>query len=169
MLSELKHSDGPVLLHLITNKGNGLYEAERDPEKYHGVEGSHDNIRKFSAVVSSKLREMAARDDKVVAVSAAMLSGTGLSEMHAEYPGRCFDVGIAEEHAVAMCAGMAAAGLKPYFAVYSTFLQRGYDQLIHDAPGRFRSFLPRNDTQHDDNGADGRQRAGGHARMVAHF
>ncbi len=132
MFSELKHSDGPVLLHLITNKGNGLYEAERDPEKYHGVEGSHDNIRKFSAVVSSKLREMAARDDKVVAVSAAMLSGTGLSEMHAEYPDRCFDVGIAEEHAVAMCAGMAAAGLKPYFAVYSTFLQRGYDQLIHD-------------------------------------
>ncbi len=132
ILTQIKSGKQPVVLHLITNKGNGLYEAEKDPEKYHGVEGSAENMRKYSSIVSDKIIELADRDGKVVAVTAAMLSGTGLAAMHEKYPSRCFDVGIAEQHAVSMCAGLAAAGMKPYFAVYSSFLQRAYDQVLHD-------------------------------------
>lgn len=131
-LRRLKNESSPVILHLLTHKGNGLYEAEKDPEKYHGVEGVHEDIRKYSDVVSSKLMEFAGRDEKIVAVSAAMISGTGLAAFREAFPQRCYDVGIAEQHAVTMCAGFAAAGYKPYFAVYSSFLQRGFDQLLHD-------------------------------------
>lgn len=132
MLMQLKNDPNPVILHLLTNKGNGLYEAEKDPEKYHGVEGSHEDIMKYSAVAGKKLVEMAERDDKVVAVTAAMMSGTGIAPFCEAFPSRVFDVGIAEQHAVTMCAGFAAVGYKPYFAVYSSFLQRGFDQLLHD-------------------------------------
>ncbi len=132
ILTQVKSGKQPVVLHLITNKGNGMYEAEKDPEKYHGVEGKAEQMQKYSSVVSEKIVELADRDDKVVAVTAAMLSGTGLTAMHEKYPGRCYDVGIAEQHAAAMCAGLAAAGMKPYFAVYSSFLQRAYDQVLHD-------------------------------------
>ena len=132
MLRRLKNEPSPVILHLLTNKGNGLYEAEKDPEKYHGVEGVHEDIRKYSDVVSAKLIDMAGKDDRVVAVTAAMTAGTGLAQFHEKFPKRFFDVGIAEQHAVTMCAGFASAGYKPYFAVYSSFLQRGFDQLLHD-------------------------------------
>lgn len=132
MLTQLKNERGPVILHLLTNKGNGLYEAEKDPEKYHGVEGAHEDILKYSNIVSRKLIDFAKRDDKVTAVTAAMMSATGLAQFSEEFPSRCFDVGIAEQHAVTMCAGLASQGYKPYFAVYSSFLQRGYDQLLHD-------------------------------------
>lgn len=132
MLMQLKTRNHPAILHLVTNKGSGLYEAEKDPEKYHGVEGAHRAAHKYSDVVGGTLTELAGNDKKVVAVSAAMLPGTGLTAMKEAFPDRCFDVGIAEQHAAALCAGMAAGGAKPYFAVYSTFLQRAYDQLVHD-------------------------------------
>lgn len=132
LLEQIKNSKGPVIIHITTHKGSGLYEAEMNPEKYHGVDASTEQIHKFSDVVGEKLTELAARDNKIVGVSAAMMSGTGLNAFRQAYPDRCFDVGIAEQHAVAMCAGLAAAGYKPYFAVYSSFLQRGFDQILHD-------------------------------------
>ena len=132
MLMQIKKIQQPVILHLTTHKGNGLYEAEQNPEKYHGVEGKKELSKKYSEIVGEKLNEMIAKDEKVVCATAAMLSGTGLSVVHEKYPDRCYDVGIAEQHAVAMCAGLSAGGYKPYFAVYSSFLQRAYDQLLHD-------------------------------------
>lgn len=133
LLANIKHSKKPVLLHFVTTKGKGLHEAEIDPEKYHGLD-SRGSLRcnKYSKVVSKTLVRLAKNDDKVVAVGAAMLGSTGLAEFKAAYPTRCYDVGIAEQHAVTMAAGMAAGGLKPYFTVYSSFLQRGFDQLLHD-------------------------------------
>lgn len=132
ILRQIRTFDVPVLLHVVTRKGSGFYEAEHDPVKYHGVTGAPENTLKFSDIVSRKLVEMGKRDDRIVCASAAMLPSTGLEAFGREYPDRCYDVGIAEQHAVSMCAGMAAAGMKPYFAVYSTFLQRGFDQLLHD-------------------------------------
>ena len=132
ILNQAKSYNVPVLLHVITRKGSGMYEAEHDPVKYHGVTGEKENILKFSDIVSDRLVELGKRDEKVVCVSAAMLPSTGLESFRECFPERCFDVGIAEQHAVAMCAGLAASGYKPYFAVYSTFLQRGLDQLLHD-------------------------------------
>lgn len=132
ILNQAKSYNVPVLLHVITRKGSGMYEAEHDPVKYHGVTGEKENILKFSDIVSEKLVELGKRDEKVVCVSAAMLPSTGLESFRECFHERCFDVGIAEQHAVAMCAGLAASGYKPYFAVYSTFLQRGFDQLLHD-------------------------------------
>jgi 1-deoxy-D-xylulose-5-phosphate synthase len=130
----------PVLVHLITKKGKGYIFAEDDPETYHGVssfdceEKISEQSKKmcFSKAFGDKLRDLASKDDKIVAITAAMANGTGLSEFAEKYPERFFDVGIAEGHAVSMAAGMAKQGLKPVFAVYSTFLQRGYDMLIHD-------------------------------------
>lgn len=132
VLNRVKTTNVPVILHIITRKGSGLYEAECDPVKYHGVTGKVDNVLKFSDVVSSSLADMGSRDNKVVCVSAAMLPSTGLERFRELFPDRCYDVGIAEQHAAAMCAGIASSGYKPYFAVYSTFLQRAFDQLIHD-------------------------------------
>lgn len=129
----------PVLLHVITKKGKGYPWAERFPEKFHGVgpfdpetgiiksDGCH-----FSDIFGKTLCEMAQENGRVIAVTAAMSDGTGLSDFAERFPGRFFDVGIAEGHAVAMCAGMAKQGLVPVAAIYSTFLQRGYDMLIHD-------------------------------------
>lgn len=130
----------PVLIHIMTKKGKGYEPAEQAPEKYHGVTrfdpsvgiSEQNSAPSFSSVFGEEMIRLAETDSRICAVSAAMPSGTGLSAFAANYPNRFFDVGIAEEHAVAMTAGMAKQGLKPVCALYSTFLQRGYDQLIHD-------------------------------------
>lgn len=129
----------PVLLHVITQKGKGYAPAERNPDQFHGV-GCFDpetgilpaRGQDFSAAFGSALTALAARDDRICAITAAMAAGTGLSAFAEAWPERFFDVGIAEGHAVAMCAGMAKQGGVPVFAVYSSFLQRSFDQLIHD-------------------------------------
>lgn len=133
MLNRLKTVNGPVLLHVVTKKGCGMREAELCPEKYHGVGGEHSTVKKaYSAVVEKELCTLAADNKEIVAVTAAMSGGTGLEQFSKKYPKRFYDVGIAEGHAVTMCAGLAATGAKPYFAVYSSFLQRAYDQIMHD-------------------------------------
>ena len=139
ILNKAKKKKGPVLLHVITKKGKGYKYAEEHPDKYHGVskfdikEGVQpSNSKSISSAVGEKLVQMSAKDDKIVAITAAMPSGTGLDLFQKAYPERYYDVGIAEQHAVTFSAGLAKEGMKPYFAVYSTFLQRGYDQIIHD-------------------------------------
>ena len=140
ILKQSKHLEGPILIHVITKKGKGYKFAEETPDKFHGISSfdikTGEKIAKpkkdYSKVFGDKLVELASKDDKIVAVTAAMKDGTGLKEFANKFPSRFFDVGIAEQHAVGMIAGMAASGLKPVFAVYSSFLQRGYDQLIHD-------------------------------------
>ncbi len=129
----------PVLVHVVTVKGKGYEPAEKTPEKYHGVGafdlecGVEDGEKtSFSSVFGDTLSELAAEDESIVGITAAMVSGTGMDTFADKYPKRFFDVGIAEGHAVSMAAGMAKQGLKPVFAVYSTFLQRSYDMLIHD-------------------------------------
>ena len=139
--SEAKRIDGPVLVHVITHKGHGYAPAERHPARFHGAEpfdietGIPVNKKvkaNYTDVVSTVMKKLGARDDKVVAITAAMEDGTGLKRFHNLYPDRFFDVGIAEGHAVTFAAGLAKAGLRPVFAVYSSFLQRGYDQILHD-------------------------------------
>lgn len=138
-LNAVKHSKDPALLHVVTKKGKGYKYAEDDSASYHGV-GSFNvdtgepisSKENFSDVFGKKLCELAQIDDRVCAVTAAMRTGTGLAEFSRLYKDRFFDVGIAEEHAVTFSAGLALNGMLPVFAVYSTFLQRGYDQLIHD-------------------------------------
>ncbi len=129
----------PTLVHVITVKGRGYEPAEEAPEKYHGVgafdpccgvEG--DGKASFSSVFGEAISELAEKDEKIVGITAAMVSGTGMDTFAEKYPKRFYDVGIAEGHAVSMAAGMAKQGMKPVFAVYSTFLQRAYDMLIHD-------------------------------------
>ncbi|MEW6523135.1 MAG: 1-deoxy-D-xylulose-5-phosphate synthase [Bacillota bacterium] len=131
---------GPVVVHAITRKGKGYPPAERDPDAFHGP-GPFDrdtgvlkpnHTPSFSQVFGSTLVRLAREDRRIVAITAAMPGGTGLSEFAREFPGRFFDVGIAEQHAVTFAAGLAASGLKPVVAIYSTFLQRAYDQLVHD-------------------------------------
>lgn len=133
--------DHAVIVHVITKKGKGYAPAEEHPEKYHGVDPfdpetgkklSDSGKRSYSSYFSEALLDIASADDRVVAVTAAMPDGTGLREFAAKYPERFFDVGIAEAHAVTSAAGMASNGLKPVVAVYSSFLQRGFDQLVHD-------------------------------------
>ena len=133
---------GPVLIHAITVKGKGYAPAENSADKYHGVakfdviSGTQakavSNAPAYTSVFGNALTNAAARDGRIVAVTAAMPSGTGLDIMARRFPARVFDVGIAEQHGVTFAAGMAAAGLKPFVAIYSTFLQRGYDQIVHD-------------------------------------
>ena len=140
-LEAAKAVDGPVLVHVVTQKGKGYENAETNPSKFHGT-GPFDpatgNSLKpgggpsYSAVFGNKLTEIAEDNNKVVAISAAMLEGTGLSGFAKAFPERTFDVGIAEGHAVTFAAGMAAKGFRPVVAVYSTFLQRAYDQIIQD-------------------------------------
>ncbi len=133
ILKKLKTARGPVLLHVVTKKGNGVVEAENNPDKYHGVGGGKKAENKpFSKIVGQKLCELAEKHDNIVAVTAAMSVGTGLENFANAFPDRFYDVGIAEGHAVTMCAGLSASGVKPYFAVYSSFLQRGFDQILHD-------------------------------------
>lgn len=134
-LNKAFYMNCPVLLHVITQKGHGYANAEANPSFYHGVSARSDQAGKgqsYSAVMAEELSLLAEQDPDIVAVTAAMPSGTGLESFGKRYPGRFFDVGIAEEHAVTMAAGMAAAGIKPYVAIYSTFMQRAYDQLLHD-------------------------------------
>lgn len=139
--NEAKRVDGPVLVHVLTKKGAGYLPAERHPARFHGTEpfeietGIPSNKRKkanYTDVFSTVMLKLAERNPKVVAITAAMTDGTGLKRFHLNYPERFFDVGIAEEHAVTFAAGMAKMGLIPVFAVYSSFLQRAYDQIMHD-------------------------------------
>jgi len=129
----------PTVVHVITTKGKGYTYAENSPKNYHGVspfdidEGAMSNAGlNFSEVVGNTLCELAKNDSSICAVTAAMTAGTGLSNFEKNYKNRFFDVGIAEQHAVTFCAGLAKGGMKPYFAVYSSFLQRAVDQIIHD-------------------------------------
>lgn len=139
ILEYAKHIDGPKFIHVKTVKGKGYMYSEDRPDAYHGV-GAFDyregvgvsSKKSISQVVGETLKNIADNDEKIVAVTAAMPTGTGLNIYERFHPDRYFDVGICEQHAVTFCAGLAKQGLKPYFAVYSTFLQRGYDQLIHD-------------------------------------
>lgn len=140
ILNKTQNIEGPILIHVSTKKGKGYKFAEENPDKFHGV--SSFNIKTgeilnrigkdYSKVFGEKILELAKKDEKIVAITAAMKDGTGLKEFESKFPDRFFDVGIAEQHACALIAGMAKNGLKPIFAVYSSFLQRGYDQLIHD-------------------------------------
>jgi len=134
--------EGPVLVHVITRKGHGYAPAEHSADKYHGVSrfdvvtGAQDkpvpNAPSYTNVFANALIAEAAEDDKIVGVTAAMPSGTGLDKFAAQFEDRCFDVGIAEQHAVTFAAGLACEGYKPFVAIYSTFLQRAYDQIVHD-------------------------------------
>ena len=140
-LNEAKRVEGPVLLHVLTEKGKGYEPAESAPDKFHGI-GPFDI--KSGEVTAKKVKDTytdvfgkvicaeAAKNPQIAAITAAMADGTGLSGFRKRFPNRFFDVGIAEGHAVTFAAGLAAGGLKPIFAVYSSFLQRGYDQMIHD-------------------------------------
>ena len=141
VLNEAKRVDHAVLVHVITEKGKGYRPAEENPSRFHGT-GPFD-IRtgepaeksatdSYTEVFSKVLTDMARKDDKVVAITAAMADGTGLAAFRKYFPKRFFDVGIAEEHAMTFAAGLAAGGMKPVFAVYSSFLQRAYDQTLHD-------------------------------------
>ena len=129
-----KSCNESVLLHVNTVKGKGYEPAEKDPGKYHGIapEKSKPQPTNFSNEFGKYMVELAKNDNKVCAITAAMLDGTGLVRFAKEYSERTFDVGIAEEHALTFACGLAAEGMKPYFAVYSTFLQRSYDNIIHD-------------------------------------
>jgi 1-deoxy-D-xylulose-5-phosphate synthase len=133
---------GPILLHVVTQKGKGYAPAEKSPDKYHGVtkfdvvtgdqHKTAANAPQYTKVFAEALIKEAEKDDKIVAITAAMPSGTGLNLFGKRFPGRTFDVGIAEQHAVTFAAGLAAEGIKPFCAIYSTFLQRAYDQVVHD-------------------------------------
>ena len=138
ILERSKKIKGPVLIHIITKKGKGYRLAEENPDKFHGIsankkkKGKTKKSNNYSKIFGNKLIELAQKDKKIVAVTAAMKDGTGLKEFAEKFPDRFFDVGIAEQHAVGLIAGMAKAGLKPVMPIYSSFLQRGYDQIIHD-------------------------------------
>ena len=136
------HRGGPVLLHVLTEKGHGYEHAVAAADCYHGVAKfdvatgkqakSKPAAPSYTSVFAKALIDEAGRDSSIVAVSAAMPSGTGLDKFAEAFPDRCFDAGIAEQHAVTFCAGLACQGLKPFVAIYSTFLQRAYDQIVHD-------------------------------------
>ena len=144
LINHVKDLDGPIVIHAITQKGKGYAFAEEDAHKYHGVtpfepedgkfvkKKSSRNAISFSQVFGNKLGELMARDEQVVVVTAAMLSGTGIVKLQPTYPERVLDVGIAEGHAVTCSAGLATTGSKPFVAIYSTFLQRALDHIIHD-------------------------------------
>jgi 1-deoxy-D-xylulose-5-phosphate synthase len=134
--------DGPILVHVVTKKGKGYAPAEDAADKYHGVSKFNvitgaqakapSNAPSYTSVFADTLIDEASRDERIVAITAAMPSGTGLDKFAEIYPARTFDVGIAEQHAVTFAAGLAAEGMKPFAAIYSTFLQRAYDQVVHD-------------------------------------
>jgi len=145
-LTNIKHLNGPQFLHIVTKKGKGFEPAEDNPNKYHGVgkfdpcngdsikgnAGKSINAKTYSEVFGEWLVDMAAEDQRLIGITPAMCDGSGLNAFAKQYPKRYFDVGIAEQHALTFAAGMACDGLKPVVAIYSTFLQRAYDQLIHD-------------------------------------
>ena len=137
-----KREQGPILVHVVTQKGYGYSPAEQSSDKFHGVSkfniktGTQNKSKKgppsYTSVFSKELINLAKKDKKIVAITAAMPSGTGLDDFAEKFPERFFDVGIAEQHAVTFAAGLAAEGMKPFATIYSTFLQRAYDQIIHD-------------------------------------
>jgi len=151
-LENIRNLRGPILLHIITQKGRGYQPAELDPSAFHGakpfdvdtgqtvlgaVANKHEpagtvKTRTYSAAFGDIILELAGEEDRLIAITAAMGPGTGLEKMAEKYPDRFFDVGIAEQHAVTFAAGTAVSGLRPVVAIYSTFLQRGYDQIVHD-------------------------------------
>lgn len=140
ILENVKNIDHPVLIHILTRKGKGYFFAEQNPGMFHGVSSFDVQTGKsacsgenFSSVFGGHLCSLASADGRICAITAAMQSGTGLSGFAKQFPERFFDTGIAEEHAVTFAGGLAAGGMLPVFAVYSTFLQRSYDQIIHDA------------------------------------
>ena len=134
--------NGPILVHVVTKKGKGYEPAETSADKYHGVgkfnvitgaqAKTPSNAPSYTSVFATSLIDEASRDERIVAITAAMPSGTGLDKFAEIFPTRCFDVGIAEQHAVTFAAGLATEGLKPFCSIYSTFLQRAYDQVVHD-------------------------------------
>ena len=140
VLKAAKTMDGPVLIHTITKKGKGYRNAELDPSKFHGISAFDPDTgetivkgkKTYSKVFGNKLLELAEEDEKIVAVSAAMVEATGLCPFQLKYPKRLFDVGIAEQHAVSFASGLALNGYRPFVAIYSTFLQRSYDQILED-------------------------------------
>ena len=141
MIKEARKIKGAVLIHAITQKGRGYGPAERHPARFHGAEpfdietgipSKPQNKANYTDIFSTVMCKLGQRDEKVVAITAAMPDGTGLKRFRNMYPDRFFDVGIAEEHAVTFAAGLAAGGLKPIVAIYSSFLQRAYDQILHD-------------------------------------
>lgn len=141
VITEAKRVKGAVIIHVITQKGRGYTPAERHPARFHGAEpfdietGIPKNLHtkaNYTDVFATVMNKMAEKDDKLVAITAAMPDGTGLKRFRNRYPERFFDVGIAEEHAVTFAAGLAAGGLRPVVAIYSSFLQRAYDQILHD-------------------------------------
>ena len=141
IIKEAKKINHPVLIHVLTKKGKGYIPAEKYPSNFHGVEPfdviTGRPLKKkekstYTDIFGKMINKMAKEDEKIVAITAAMPDGTGLKKFMLEYPDRFFDVGIAEEHALTYAAGMASAGLKPYVAIYSSFLQRAYDQILHD-------------------------------------
>lgn len=140
VIKKIKKLNEPVVLHIVTTKGQGYLPAMEHPEKFHAVSKfdlvTGDNLgsknKTYSKVFGEALLDLAKKDERIIAITAAMIDGTGLNEFAKIYPNRLFDVGITEGHAVTLAAGMATSGLKPIFAVYSTFLQRGFDQIIID-------------------------------------
>ena len=140
LLNKSTELSGPVLIHIITKKGKGYIPAEKNPDKFHGTSSFNvetgeklaPSKKDYSKVFGEKLVSLAKEDKRIVAVTAAMTDGTGLTAFAKNFPDRFFDVGIAEQHAVGLIAGMAKEGLKPVISLYSSFLQRAYDQLIHD-------------------------------------
>lgn len=138
----IKQLNGPILVHVLTKKGKGYSPAENDPTSFHGTPSfdlSTGQVKKkkagppsYTAIFSKSLIQLAKENKKIVAITAAMPEGTGLSQFSQEFPNRFYDVGISEQHAVTMAAGMAADGLRPVVAIYSTFLQRAFDQIVHD-------------------------------------
>src|SRR5450756_1467176 len=150
-LKETKQMEGPVLLHVRTVKGKGYQLAEKDPVTWHGpapfqVETGEISKKaappSYTAVFADALSEVAAKDPRVVGVTAAMAEGTGIDRFAKRFPGRAFDVGICEQHAVLFAAGLATQGFRPVCAIYSTFLQRAYDQIMHDAVSYTHLTLP---------------------------
>lgn len=133
VFEDIKHLDKPAFVHVVTQKGHGMELAEQQPSLYHGI-GADLKVSEntFSERVSAMLCRAAEKDERVTAVCAAMRDGVGLNEFSEKYPARCFDAGICESYAVTMAAGMAKGGLKPVVCIYSTFLQRAYDQIVHD-------------------------------------
>jgi 1-deoxy-D-xylulose-5-phosphate synthase len=141
-LENIRQLKGPQFLHVVTKKGQGYKLAEADPVAYHGpgkfdpavglVKPATPAKPTFTQVFGHWLCDMAAHDHRLVGVTPAMREGSGMVEFHQRFPDRYYDVGIAEQHAVTFAAGLACEGLKPVVAIYSTFLQRAYDQLIHD-------------------------------------
>ena len=143
VLRTVQHrAHGPILIHVLTKKGKGYDHAEHAPDKGHArakfdvmtgkQKKAPSNAPSYTKVFANTLLELAAEDSRICAVTAAMPDGTGLDLFAERYPSRCFDVGIAEQHGVTFCAGLAAGGMRPFCAMYSTFLQRGYDQVVHD-------------------------------------